>query len=65
MKQSHPIETAEYAVSQGLEHEPAFNWWVTFVVKKREQIISQVKKRSARYLKRNEKFGIALPKTVK
>ena len=36
MKQSHPIETAEYAVSHGLEHESAFNWWVPFVLKKRE-----------------------------
>ena len=31
----------------------------------RERIISLVNKRRARYLKRNEKFGIALPKNVK
>ena len=65
LKESHPIETAEYAVAQGLEQEPAFNWWVPHVLKKRERIISLVRKREARYLKRNEKFGIAVPKTVK
>jgi hypothetical protein len=28
LKESHPIETAEYAVTKGIDHEPAFNWWV-------------------------------------
>ena len=65
LKDSHPIECAEYSVSQGLLNDPAFNWWVGFVLKKQERIISLVKKRSTCYLKRNEKFGIALPKKVK
>ena len=46
-------------------NKPAYNWWVGFVLKKRERIISLFKKRNRRYLKRNEKFGIALPKNVK
>ena len=28
LKESHPVECAEYAFSQGLVNEPAFNWWV-------------------------------------
>ena len=28
LKASHPLETAEYAVIIGIDHEPAFNWWV-------------------------------------
>ena len=64
LKESNPIDVAEYAVAQNLQAEPAFNWWVSFVLKKREQIISLVKKRSTRYLKRNGKFDITLPKTV-
>ena len=28
LKGSHPIECAEYAVSQGIQNEPDFNWWV-------------------------------------
>ena len=59
------MECAEYDVSQGLQNEPAFNLWVFFVLKKQERIISLVNKRGARYLKRNEKFGIALPNNVK
>ena len=43
LKESHPLDTAEYAVSQSLEHEPAFNWWVPFVLKKCDCIISLVK----------------------
>ena len=65
LKESHPIECAEYAVSQGLMNIPDFNWWVGFVLNKRERIISLVKKRNTRYFKRNEKFGISLPKNVK
>ena len=65
LKDSHPLETTEYAVSQSLEHEAAFNWWITFVLKKCDRINSLVKQRSARYLKLNEKYGINFPKTVK
>jgi hypothetical protein len=65
LKESHPIETAEYAVTNGIDHEPAFNWWVPHVLKKRDQIISLVCKRTTRYLKRTHKFSIKVPKTVK
>ena len=60
----HTLDTAEYAVSQSLERETAFNWCVPFVLKKRARIISLVKQRSVRYLKCNEKYGIKLPKMV-
>ncbi len=39
LKDSHPLETAEYAVTQSIDHEPAFNWWVPHVLKKRDRII--------------------------
>ncbi len=35
------------------------------VLKKRDQIISLVRKQTTRYLKRTHKFGIEVPKTVK
>jgi hypothetical protein len=44
LKESNPVETAEYAVARGIQDEPAFNWWVNFTLKKREHIISAVKK---------------------
>ncbi len=40
LKEFHPVETAKYAMLQCLEFEPAFNWWVPHVHKKREMIIS-------------------------
>ncbi len=49
LKESHPIETAEYAVTSGLGHEPAFNWWVPHVLRKHDQIISLVRRRTTRY----------------
>ncbi len=65
LKESHPIETSEYVKIIGVDHEPAFNWWVPHVLKKRDQIISLVKKCNPRFLKRTHKFGIEVPKTVK
>ncbi len=64
LKESHPIETAEYAKILGIDHEPAFNWWVPHVLRKRDHIISLVRKQNPCYLKRTHKFGIELTKTV-
>jgi hypothetical protein len=52
-------------VTKGIDLELAFNWWVPHVLKKRDQIISLVRKWTARHLKRTHKFGIEVPKTVK
>ncbi len=65
LKESHPLETTEYAMTQGIDHEPAFNWWVPHILKKRDRIISLVQKRTTLYLKRTHKFGIEVPKTLK
>jgi hypothetical protein len=64
LKESHPLQVAEFAYMAGIAGEPAFNWWVGWVIKKRDHIISLVKRQRARYLKQNHKFGIELPKTV-
>ncbi len=52
-------------MTHGIDHKPAFNWWVPHVLKKRDRIISLVHKQTTHYLKRNHKFGIEVPKTVK
>eukprot|EP00804_Cyclotella_cryptica_P017424 CCRYP_016640-RA/>CCRYP_016640-RA protein AED:0.36 eAED:0.36 QI:0/0/0/1/1/1/2/0/217 len=64
LKESHPLQVAEFAFTVQIANEPAFNWWVNWVLKKRDQIISLVKCRSARYHKQTHKYGIELPKTV-
>ena len=61
MKESFPVETAEYAVAVGIEDEPAFCWWVPHVLKTRDRIMPTVK---SRYHKRTHKFGIEVPTTV-
>ncbi len=65
LKESHQTETAKYAKILGIDLEPAFNWWVPHVLRKRDRIISLVRKRNPCYLKRTHKFGIEMPKTVK
>ncbi len=65
LKEYHPIDTAKYAKILGIDNEPAFNWWVSHVLRKRDRIVSLVRKQNPRYLKRNHQFGIELPKTVK
>ena len=62
LKESYPIQVAEYAVGQDLTHEPAFAWWVQKFLRKRDHIVSAVKQR---YAKRSHKFGIEVPCTVK
>jgi hypothetical protein len=64
LKESHPLEMAEYAVAQDIQHEPAFNWWVPQVLRLRARIISLVKRRKMSYLKKNMKFGIEVPTSV-
>ncbi len=44
LKESHPVQTAEYAIATGIDHEPVFNWWVHDVLRCRGRIISLVKK---------------------
>ena len=33
LKESNPIEVAEFAVAHGLQDQPAFIWWVPYTLK--------------------------------
>ena len=61
LKESNPIEVAEYAVANKLVEEPAFAWWVPHVMKKRDRIINKVK---TKFKAKTHKFGIELPMKV-
>ena len=61
LKESYPVQTAEYAVASKIAMEPAFTWWVLYTLKKRNQIISKVK---SKYWLKTHKFGIWIPKSV-
>jgi hypothetical protein len=62
MKDSYPVETAEYAVANLLTKEPAFRWWVPHVFRKHERIIQKLGKK--KYWCRTHKYGIEMPKSV-
>ena len=61
LKNSHPMQTAQYAVANKLASEPAFAWWIHSVLRKKDRIISKVK---SKYWKRTHKYGIELPHSV-
>ena len=61
MKESHPVEVAEYASARGIDKEPAFQCWVPHTLKKRRVILSALKKR---IWKTTHKYGIELPTSV-
>jgi hypothetical protein len=58
LKESNPIETAEYAISRQIQTEPAFAWWVPHTISKRNRIIKQVTHRTIR---KNNKYGVPVP----
>ena len=61
VKESNPIELAEYAVTARIAEEPAFKWWVSRVLRQRNRCIKKIKKK---YWRTETKFGIRLPHSV-
>ena len=61
LKESHPVEVAEYAKARGISDEPAFAWWVPYTLRKRDIILSAVK---SRIRKTTHKYGIEIPTSV-
>jgi hypothetical protein len=61
LKESNPVELAEYAVANQIAQEPAFKWWVSNTLSKRNRIISKMKKK---YWRTTHKFGCKLPHSV-
>jgi hypothetical protein len=62
LKNSYPVQVAEYAVNNKIASEPAFAWWVPHVLKKRDRIIQKVK---TRFRKKTHKYGIEVPSSVR
>ena len=62
LKNSNPVELAEYAVVNEIIDKPAFNWWVKETFQRRYRIISKIK---SNYWCTSHKFGIRFPKIVK
>lgn len=62
MKESNPVEVAEFAVSKGISDEAAFCWWVPYTLRKRDVIISAVRARVKRV---THKYGVEIPRNIK
>lgn len=42
VKESNPVELAEYAMAHGIDGEHAFAWWVPYTLQRRNRIIAAV-----------------------
>ena len=62
LKESNPLEVADYVQGNGLEKEPAFAWWVPHTLKKRKRIISKLG--TSKYWRTQEKMGITVPRSI-
>jgi hypothetical protein len=58
LKDSYPIELADFAKARRLADEPAFAWWVPHSLRRRNAILSAVK---ARVRMETHKYGIETP----
>ena len=62
LKESNPVDIAEYVVGNRIYENPAFAWWVPYTLKKWDHIIAKVK---ARFLEKSHKFGVEVHTSVK
>ena len=62
LKESYPIQVAEYAEANGISGQTAFAWWIPYTLNKRLNMIYKVK---SRYLKWTHKYSFEIPKTYK
>jgi hypothetical protein len=61
IKNSYPIQLADYAVLNKINDEPAFAWRIPQHLQNRTRILKATKRRCKR---RNTKFGIVIPRMV-
>ena len=61
MKNSYPIELAEYATRVKIDHLPAYSWWVPYTLKKQTRILAKLK---SKYWMRSHKYGCEIPKSI-
>ena len=62
LKESNPVQVVEYATACNIADEPAFAWWVPYVLRKRDVIVSAI---NSRVKQTSHKYGIEVPTSVK
>ena len=61
LKETNPVDVAEYAKAEGIDDEPAFAWWVPYTLRQRNRIISSI---NSRVRKLSHKYGHEVPLTI-
>jgi len=61
IKNSFPVQLAQYAISNKLDQDTAFRWWIKPTLKHKESFLKAVK---SKYSSRTHKFGIRVPTSV-
>ena len=61
LKETNPVEVAEFAFARGIDDQPAFAWWVPYTLRERDRIIAGI---NARVKKTTHKYGIEVPTTI-
>ena len=62
LKDLYPAPLADYAMSNVIQDEPVFAWWIPFTLKKRNSILQKIK---PMYHQRTHKYVIQIPKNVR
>ena len=62
LKESKPVDIAEYVVGNRISEESAFAWWVPYTLNKRDQIIHKI---NERLFKNPHKFCVDVPTSIK
>ncbi len=58
LKESNPVQVAEYATACNIAEESAFAWWVPYVLRKRDVIVSAI---NSWVKQTSHKYGIEVP----
>ena len=61
LKETNPIQIADYAKANDLISEAALHWWVPYTLRKRDKIVAAV---TARARKTTHKYGIEIPTSI-
>jgi len=62
LKESNPVQVAEFVTARNIADAPAFAWWILYVLRKRDVIVSAV---NSRIKQTSHKYGIKVPTSVK
>ena len=61
LKETNPVQVAEYVVARKIDDQVAFAWWVPYTLRKKSSIIASVKARAKR---KTHKYGFEIPMDV-